>query len=73
MSEILNYFDKHWIQAFMVIFSAFGIARKVFVWLPWRFMRMINIWKSGYPPEHCDADGDLKKKETETQQKEKLG
>jgi len=24
-----------------------------------RFMRMINMRKNGYPPIHCDADGDL--------------
>lgn len=24
-----------------------------------RFLRHLNIRKHGYPPEHCDADGDL--------------
>ena len=23
-----------------------------------RFMRMLNIRKNGWPPPHCDADGD---------------
>ena len=27
--------------------------------LPNRIMRHININKHGYPPEHCDADGDF--------------
>lgn len=25
-----------------------------------RFMRHLNIRKHGYPPAHCDADGDFK-------------
>lgn len=24
-----------------------------------RFFRTINMYKNGYPPAHCDADGDL--------------
>jgi len=27
-----------------------------------RFLRHWNIRKHGYPPEHCDADGDFKNK-----------
>lgn len=27
-----------------------------------RFFRVINIWKNGYPPEHCDADGDFRER-----------
>lgn len=30
-----------------------------------RFMRMLNIRKNGWPPPHCDADGDLFPKEKE--------
>ena len=25
-----------------------------------RMLRTINIYKHGYPPAHCDADGDFK-------------
>jgi len=25
-----------------------------------RPLRHLNIWKHGYPPEHCDADGDFR-------------
>lgn len=25
-----------------------------------RFMRHLNIRKQGWPPSHCDADGDFK-------------
>lgn len=36
-----------------------GVAN--FLFLMWnRFWRHMNIRKHGYPPEHCDADGDFK-------------
>jgi hypothetical protein len=28
-----------------------------------RFLRMLNIRKHGWPPVHCDADGDFLKAE----------
>ncbi len=32
-----------------------------FLFLLWnRFMRMLNIRSKGWPPAHCDADGDFK-------------
>jgi len=32
-----------------------------FLFLVWnRFMRHLNIRKHGYPPAHCDADGDFR-------------
>lgn len=30
-----------------------------------RFWRHWNIRKHGYPPSHCDADGDFKQRENE--------
>lgn len=30
-----------------------------------RTLRYWNIRKYGYPPEHCDADGDFKKEDEE--------
>ncbi len=30
-----------------------------------RTLRHWNIRKHGYPPRHCDADGDFKKEETD--------
>jgi hypothetical protein len=27
--------------------------------------RAITLWKHGYPPLHCDVDGDLKKEQSE--------
>lgn len=37
----------------------------VLVRLPNRILRHWNIRKHGYPPAHCDADGDFKKPEEE--------
>lgn len=37
-----------------------------FLFLVWnRFMRHLNIHKHGYPPAHCDADGDFKESEAQ--------
>lgn len=30
-----------------------------------RIMRHLNIRKHGYPPPHCDADGDLREEKDE--------
>ena len=31
----------------------------------YRFWRHFNLMKHGYPPEHCDADGDFKQTKEE--------
>jgi len=28
-----------------------------------RFFRTFSLWKNGYPPQHCDADGNLPDKD----------
>jgi hypothetical protein len=33
----------------------------IVIGLPNQFMKRLNIWKHGYPPVHCDADGDFRK------------
>lgn len=35
---------------------------EIFFRLPNRYFRSRNIAKHGWPPEHCDADGDFKEK-----------
>jgi hypothetical protein len=38
-----------------------------FLFLCWnRFWRHLNINKHGYPPAHCDADGDFVKEENKS-------
>lgn len=38
-----------------------AVAPLNFLFRVWnRFMRHLNIRKAGWPPPHCDADGDLR-------------
>jgi len=65
MTELLiHLFTGFWSCLFFgVIFIVlFGWICKLLIFLPvflWnRFWRHWNIRKHGYPPPHCDADGD---------------
>jgi len=44
----------------LIILSSIG-SGVLFMWN--RMYRHWNIRKHGYPPPHCDADGDFKKEE----------
>jgi hypothetical protein len=59
----MNYFefmDKHWFIGFLLTAGIVGGAFNL-IFLMWnRFWRHMNIRKHGYPPAHCDADGDFK-------------
>jgi len=46
--------------AFIVGLVVEGMFQIVFCLLPNRILRHWNIRKHGYPPAHCDADGDFK-------------
>lgn len=53
--DVIN--NSPYIAAFVVIVLASIICRAIcFVWN--RFWRHLTIRKHGYPPLHCDADGD---------------
>lgn len=41
----------------VIIFLYFAVQTIKFLWN--RFLRHLNIRKHGYPPAHCDADGDI--------------
>ena len=44
---------------FISLFMLWAICELIFK--SWnRFMRHLNIRKHGWPPAHCDADGDFK-------------
>jgi hypothetical protein len=45
---------------FLICGSVAGVMARLCVSLPNRIMRHWNINKHGYPPPHCDADGDFK-------------
>lgn len=60
MTEILKFMGEHpWLTFFLVLIVGEVIVR-ILVQLPNRVMRHWNIRKHGYPPAHCDADGDFK-------------
>lgn len=51
--------DSPWLTFFIVL----GVIKLIFgvtVQLPNRILRHKNIRLHGYPPTHCDADGDFK-------------
>ena len=52
-------FIGYWIMITLIL----GIPAKVIVVAINRPLRHMNIRKHGYPPKHCDADGDFKTKE----------
>lgn len=63
MSEILTFMGEHPILTFLLAAMACGVI-KALIWLPFkmlnRVVRMRNIAAHGWPPAHCDADGDFK-------------
>lgn len=44
---------------FLALIVAESIVR-IIVDLPKIILKYLNIWKHGYPPVHCDADGDFR-------------
>lgn len=44
----------------LIVMLAAYIVKIIFFVLPNRYFRAKNIRAHGWPPPHCDADGDLK-------------
>jgi Na+/serine symporter len=55
-------FLGYWIMIFMFLV----IPAKLIIILVNRSLRHWNIRKYGYPPSHCDADGDFKNESEQT-------
>jgi hypothetical protein len=55
----------HFIGMVIVIELVFINTLKLIKFIWNRFWRHWTIRKHGYPPAHCDADGDLKEEEEE--------
>lgn len=51
--------DSPWLTFFLAVITGEVVVRVV-VNLPNRILRHWNIRKHGYPPAHCDADGDFR-------------
>lgn len=53
-------FCGYWIMTALIL----GIPAKVLIFAINRPLRHWNIRKYGYPPAHCDADGDFKEEKS---------
>lgn len=64
MQETFNFMSNSPMLTFCVLGLALTFIYKIIVLvvfiLPNRLLRYRNIQKFGYPPAHCDADGDFK-------------
>ena len=60
--EFIN--ESPWLSFFIALIIGQVIV-SIFFRLPNRIIRGMNIRKHGWPPRHCDADGDFKKEESE--------
>lgn len=58
--DVLQFMSESpWLTFFLAVIVGEVIVRVV-VNLPNRILRHWNIRKHGYPPAHCDADGDFR-------------
>jgi len=60
----MNIYEFMSSSPYLSFFIAFVIAHTLFLVIN-RLFRCINIFKNGYPPLHCDADGDFKQETIE--------
>jgi len=58
--DIFEFMHESPFNAFMLIICLSQLILHIIVTLPNRIMRHWNIRKHGYPPPHCDADGDFR-------------
>ena len=57
---LIQFMSDHWFVSLLMLYIVCQTVLKL-VLLSWsRFMRHLNIRKHGWPPAHCDADGDFK-------------
>ena len=59
--NIYEFMSDSPILSIFLVWIILIIITILFFSLPTMIMRHINIHKHGYPPQHCDADGDFKK------------
>ena len=60
--------ESPWLSFFLLwicIAAVTGVFYNLFFKLPNRVLRHLNIKKHGWPPAHCDADGDFMAQEEE--------
>ena len=59
MNDFLIFAGNHPILAVIFAIIVAAAIVRISIVLPNRILRHWNIRKHGYPPEHCDADGDF--------------
>jgi len=57
--DILQFMSDSPFLTFLIVLIIGEVIVRVCVNLPNRIFRHWNIRKHGYPPKHCDADGDF--------------
>lgn len=63
--DLFQFMSDSPVLTFFITLIAGEVIIRVAVNLPNRILRHWNIRKHGYPPAHCDADGDFKPEKTE--------
>lgn len=63
--NIYDFMSESPVLTFFIIVGIGIILETVFKWCINRPLRAMNIRKHGWPPKHCDADGDFKPKDDE--------
>ena len=48
---------------FLMVALILGVPARIIMFIISAPFRYMNIRKHGYPPQHCDADGDIKEKD----------
>ena len=61
--DIFHFMGDHPILTFFLAWMVLEILSNLFFKLPIRVIRHVNINRHGWPPPHCDADGDFKEEE----------
>jgi len=52
------HFCGYWILTSSILFIVFGVPAKLMLLIVHKIARARTIKAQGYPPEHCDGDGD---------------
>ncbi len=60
MKELFEFMSESPFLSFFIALIIGQFAGMLFVNLPNRILRHRNIRLHGYPPAHCDADGDFR-------------
>jgi len=60
MEWLIKYSVESPFLTFFICMGVLTVIQVLFFRLPNRIIRHLNIRKHGWPPAHCDADGDFK-------------